>query len=305
MAVSRFRSLSLLILACLMAQPAVARRQPVRLPQSAPVPEMLAERTPQPDIASQTETPTPEPRPDDAPQPASPPSQAPVPEAKPPEKQPSESKLPESKPDEPEKAEDKRPTPQPDPRSGMVAAEKMPAEEEACRKRLRAMGVAFEDEPAQHDAAAGCSIPYPVIVTSLGKPVELAPKAELNCAMAETLARFMADVVQPAAREIMGSEVAGVTHASAYVCRPRHNGAKMSEHAFGNALDIASFTLKDKSSVEVGLAPAEKQGKFLDRIRKAACGPFKTVLGPGSDADHETHLHLDLAPRRNGSTFCQ
>ncbi|TIQ63130.1 MAG: extensin family protein, partial [Mesorhizobium sp.] len=36
-----------------------------------------------------------------------------------------------------------------------------------------------------------------------------------------------------------------------------------------------------------------------------ACGPFKTVLGPGSDADHSLHLHLDLAPRRNGGTFCQ
>ena len=44
---------------------------------------------------------------------------------------------------------------------------------------------------------------------------------------------------------------------------------------------------------------------FLDRIRKAACGPFKTVLGPGSDADHATHFHVDLAKRRNGGTFCQ
>ncbi|TIS79786.1 MAG: extensin family protein, partial [Mesorhizobium sp.] len=44
---------------------------------------------------------------------------------------------------------------------------------------------------------------------------------------------------------------------------------------------------------------------FLNAVRKAACGPFKTVLGPGSDADHSLHLHLDLAPRRNGGTFCQ
>jgi hypothetical protein len=40
-------------------------------------------------------------------------------------------------------------------------------------------------------------------------------------------------------------------------------------------------------------------------VRKAACGPFKTVLGPGSDADHALHFHFDLAPRRHGGTFCQ
>jgi hypothetical protein len=49
----------------------------------------------------------------------------------------------------------------------------------------------------------------------------------------------------------------------------------------------------------------EAEAKFLDALRKAACGPFKTVLGPGSDADHALHFHFDLAPRRHGGTFCQ
>lgn len=148
-------------------------------------------------------------------------------------------------------------------------------------------------------------MPYPLGVTNLAKGIELVPKAELNCAMAEAMARFAADIVRPAARTVMGRELAAVSHASAYVCRPRHNGMKLSEHAFGNALDIASFTFRDGSSVEVGPNQDEKQRKFLDHVRKAACGPFKTVLGPGSDPDHEKHLHLDLAPRRNGSIFCQ
>lgn len=295
MTLSRFRFLTLFTLACVMAEPAVARRQAVQLPRSAPVPEMLAERATQPEVALQPETPTPVPRPDEAQQPASPPGQASVPEARPPE----------NEPKEPEKAGDKKPSPQSDPRSNMIAAERMPAGEADCQTRLRALNVAFEDEPAKHDATAGCSMPYPLSVTSLSNGIELAPKAELNCAMAEAIARFTADIVQPAARTILGRELAGISHASAYVCRPRHSGIKLSEHAFGNALDIASFTFRDGSSVEVGPEPGEKQGKFLDHIRKAACGPFKTVLGPGSDPDHETHLHLDLAPRRNGSTFCQ
>ncbi len=277
MAFSLLRSLPLIVAACLLAHPADARRKPVRLPQSAPVPELLAERLAPPEDTEEA---------------AAPPETAPVPEAKPHDA-------------DTEKSEEaKPPSPQPDPRSKIVAAEKMPAEEEACRERLRALNVEFDDKPAKRDTEVGCSIPYPLKVTKLGKTVELAPEAEMNCAMAETVARFAADVIQPAAKD-MGVELAGIGHASAYVCRPRHNGAKLSEHAFGNALDIASFTFKDGSRIEVGPKPGEKQGRFLDRVRKAACGPFKTVLGPGSDPDHETHLHLDLAPRRNGSTFCQ
>jgi hypothetical protein len=79
----------------------------------------------------------------------------------------------------------------------------------------------------------------------------------------------------------------------------------MSEHAFGNALDIASFTLSNGAVIEIGPLPPERQARFLMAVRKAACGPFKTVLGPGSDPDHSLHFHLDLEPRRNGGTFCQ
>ncbi len=102
-----------------------------------------------------------------------------------------------------------------------------------------------------------------------------------------------------------GQTLKSVSHASAYVCRPRNGTRKLSEHAFGNALDIASFTLSDGTMVAVELRPDEKPAIFLGKLRKAACGPFKTVLGPGSDPDHALHFHLDLAPRRHGGTFCQ
>lgn len=289
MAFSRFRSLSLIFVTCLLAYPAAAKRQFPLLPQSAPVPEMLSER---PDLL---DTPLPQARPEAPPEPASAPQTAPPPEVKTPEGASGKSGGAETKP----------PSPQPDPRSKTVAAEKMPAEEEACRARLRAMGIAFEERPAKQNTEVGCSMPYPLSVSGLAKGIELTPEAELNCTTAEAIARFTADVVQPAATNIMGTKLSGVIHASAYVCRPRHNGGKLSEHAFGNALDIASFTFTDGSRIDVAPQPDEKQGKFLDHVREAACGPFKTVLGPGSDPDHETHLHLDLAPRRNGSTFCQ
>ncbi|TJW74650.1 MAG: extensin family protein, partial [Mesorhizobium sp.] len=181
----------------------------------------------------------------------------------------------------------------PDPRSAAVPQEKMPDEELACRRRLKSMGVDFEERKAEHDAAVGCSIPYPIALKTLGKSLDINPETELNCQMAEAAARFAADIVQPAAKAELGAELKSVGQASAFVCRHRNGGGKLSEHAFGNALDIASFTLSDGRRIDIGPAPPEKEAKFLNAIRKAACGPFKTVLGPGSDADHSLHLHLD------------
>ncbi len=206
---------------------------------------------------------------------------------------------------EPPVVEAEPPVP-PDPRSNMRPdpSGRMPPEELACRERLTTLGVEFENHPAENEPA-GCSIPYPLIVRSLGADIGLEPAAEMNCAMTEAAARFMKDVVSPAAKAEFGQPLKSVSSASGYVCRPRNGTSKLSEHAFGNALDIASFTLADGTTVAVELRPEAKSAIFLGKLRKAACGPFKTVLGPGSDADHALHFHLDLAPRRNGGTFCQ
>lgn len=193
----------------------------------------------------------------------------------------------------------------PDPRSADRPADRMPPQEIACRERLKALGVDFEEHKAESNPEIGCSIPYPIELTTLGKFIAIGPGTELNCSMAEAAARFTADVIQPAAKAELGADLKSVGQASAFVCRPRHGTRKLSEHAFGNALDIASFTLSDGRRIEVGPVPPEKDATFLNTVRKAACGPFKTVLGPGADADHALHFHLDLEPRHHGGTFCQ
>ncbi len=197
-----------------------------------------------------------------------------------------------------------KPATPPDPRSAQKPSLLMPPAEVACRQRLRGLGVSFEDRPAEHDEA-GCSLPYPLAVRGLGTDVALKPEALMTCAMAEAAARFVAGVVQPAAEREFGAALTSIDQASAYVCRPRNGSTKLSEHAFGNALDIARFTLADGKAVDVILRPEEREARFLGGVRKAACGPFKTVLGPGSDADHALHFHFDLAPRRNGGTVCE
>ncbi len=180
----------------------------------------------------------------------------------------------------------------------------MPLTEMSCRQRLQTLGVAFQNRPAEADAS-GCAMPYPVNVKTLGNGVAIEPEAIMNCAIAEATARFAAEVIAPTARRDFGADLKSISQASAYICRPRNGTTKLSEHAFGNALDIASFKLSDGQVVDVVLRPEEQAARFLGALRKAACGPFRTVLGPGSDADHATHFHLDLAPRRHGGTVCE
>lgn len=296
-----------------------ALAQAPELPETVPVPELNRLQSAQ--EAAPADVPIPEPRPADGPKPDQPATDkmdqqtsdqhkearpeplaiAPTPSEKPAEaERPAATTKP---PEKPAQAQEKEIPP--DPRSASVPQENMPDEELACRRRLKSMGVDFEERKAEHDAAVGCSIPYPIALKTLGKSLDIHPETELNCQMAEAAARFAANTIQPAAKAELGANLKSVGQASAYVCRPRHGGGKLSEHAFGNALDIASFTLSNGRRIDVGPVPPEKDAKFLNAVRKAACGPFKTVLGPGSDTDHSLHLHLDLAPRRNGGTFCQ
>ncbi len=83
-------------------------------------------------------------------------------------------------------------------------------------------------------------------------------------------------------------------------------GARISEHAFGNALDIASFTLADgrKVSVRDGWRGSPEEQGFLRDIQSAACDQFTTVLAPGSNRFHYDHIHVDLMRRNSGTRIC-
>jgi hypothetical protein len=130
--------------------------------------------------------------------------------------------------------------------------------------------------------------------------------ATVNCGMIGPLNSWMNNTVQPAAQDVFGERVTSVTVAASYSCRPRNNrrGAKMSEHGYGNAIDISAFTLESGRTVEVkqGYFSFGREKSFLKQIRREACNDFNTVLGPGSDRHHKDHFHLDMANRR--SKYC-
>ncbi len=145
-------------------------------------------------------------------------------------------------------------------------------------------------------------------VTGAITPVAVSPAATLACPMVSELERWIATAVQPAAMRWLGSPVAEITQISAYSCRGMNGDprARISEHAFGNALDISAFTLADGRRVTVkggwnGLP--EEQG-FLRDIQGAACDQFTTVLAPGSNVYHYDHMHVDLMRRASGHRAC-
>jgi hypothetical protein len=83
--------------------------------------------------------------------------------------------------------------------------------------------------------------------------------------------------------------------------------AHISEHAFGNALDIAAFTLSDgrRISVKDGWKGMPEEQGFLRDVQGAACQQFNTVLAPGSNRYHYDHIHVDLMRRSSRRIICE
>jgi hypothetical protein len=131
----------------------------------------------------------------------------------------------------------------------------------------------------------------------------VSPPATLTCSMAKAVANWVREDIAPATIEL-GGQLRAIDNYSSYVCRRRNNvpGAKLSEHARGNALDLRAITLTTR---RVDLTDVEVSRDFRDWMRKSACARFATVLGPGSDGYHEHHVHIDLAQRSHGHRMCQ
>jgi hypothetical protein len=150
--------------------------------------------------------------------------------------------------------------------------------------------------------------PGPMQAMAAG-PVAVKPAATLACPLVSVLDRWLAETVQPAAQRWFRQRVVEIKQISAYSCRGMNGNANahISEHAFGNALDIAAFTLADGRHVTVrdgwhGLP--EEQG-FLRDVEAGACQQFTTVLAPGSNVYHYDHIHVDLMRRASRRLICQ
>lgn len=173
---------------------------------------------------------------------------------------------------------------------------------------LRLSKVAVFQQLSALIAPGECGAPDAVLLESVILPdqgrVALAPAATLRCAMAEAVAQWIREDVAPAAAKL-GAPPRELENMGSYECRGRNrvSGATLSEHGRANALDVRGFRLANKA--EVVLADPKVAKDFRNAIRASACARFSTVLGPGADAEHAEHVHLDLIERRNNFTMCQ
>lgn len=147
----------------------------------------------------------------------------------------------------------------------------------------------------------GCGIERPVRVQAVSG-VRLDRPVRMDCTTATALKTWVEEGVKPVLPRVTALDVA-----AGYVCRTinHQEGANISEHGKGRAIDISAFFLDSGERLTVLDGWRDDSiGPRLSRIHAAACGPFATVLGPEADRYHQDHFHLDTS-RRGGSPYCR
>ncbi len=184
--------------------------------------------------------------------------------------------------------------------------------ENACFAQKRVQPSDFVALANEMDGPGICGLTKPFKVTALqGGAVAFNATATLDCPMVAELDAWLADTVQPAAQARFGQQVAQINSMGSYACRGMNNqyGAQLSEHSFGNALDIGGFVLADGRQITLvrdWRHGDEQTRAFLMDVHRGSCGHFSTVLSPGSNAFHYNHIHVDLALHgRSGRTVCK
>ncbi|MBD2841982.1 extensin-like domain-containing protein [Erythrobacter rubeus] len=185
---------------------------------------------------------------------------------------------------------------------GMATANKLLAlkdDVELCRVTLDRSDVAFR--ALESTGSGACERPDR---TQL-EDYPLSPNTPIvTCPVAAALELWRTKTVRPAAREILGSELARMEHLGAYSCRRLYGGEEgpWSEHATGNAIDISAFVLEDGTRISLiaDWDGTDDEARFLREVRDGACGVFATVLSPDYNAAHADHFHLDQESRWSG-----
>ncbi|PWB81141.1 MAG: extensin [Methylocystaceae bacterium] len=180
--------------------------------------------------------------------------------------------------------------------------------ENACLAEKRVQFTAYVQIANEVDGPGICGLTRPLKVTALQNgAVNFNATATLDCPMVAELDAWLVDVVQPAALARFGQSVVQINSMGSYACRGMNaqRGAPLSEHSFGNALDIGGFVLADGREISVvrdWTQGDEQVRDFLAEVHGGSCRHFSTVLSPGSNMFHYNHIHVDLAMHGRGGT---
>jgi hypothetical protein len=176
-----------------------------------------------------------------------------------------------------------------------------------CLSSLKANDVRFTPLPNQ-SFGGGCQTIDTIKLMSFA--TEASNLGAMTCPLAASFTAWAKYAVRPAAKQYLGSDVVRIETMGTYSCR-NVNGAKsgkLSEHAYGNAVDVSAFILKDGRRISVlnGWNGNADERAFLRRLHQSACKRFGTVLGPNYNALHANHFHFDMGKSmKDGSAFCR
>jgi hypothetical protein len=190
--------------------------------------------------------------------------------------------------------------------ASVVETPQVDLEFQGCLDRLAILGVQVEPMPPIRDGACGAQ--KPVRLTRLPDGVAISTPAVVTCPVAEALARWTKEVLAVESDRAFQTAPLSLQIGTSYQCRGQNRQAlaKLSEHAFANAVDVMGFTFPKRAPIPVTFHPeGSPEDAFFKAVRAGACTHFTTVLGPGSDAYHANHLHLDLRGRRGTARLCQ
>jgi hypothetical protein len=181
-----------------------------------------------------------------------------------------------------------------------------------CLAKLIAGGASAEAEPSPATSVDGCGIDVPVRLSSIavdGEAVSLQDRPLVSCEFALTLADYVRVIVAPLGQAMLHARITGIETGPGYACRTQDRiaGAKISAHAKGLAVDFTTIMFADKRRVAIERQAGAEETAYLHAVRRAACGWFTTVLGPGSDAFHANNMHLDTEEHGSSGSFriCQ
>jgi hypothetical protein len=176
---------------------------------------------------------------------------------------------------------------------------------ESCFQELRAIGAKFTIAAATVDYGK-CSVQNPLnlrSVTVKQNTINLPEAPLLNCKFALQFSKWLSESGAPILSAQLDSPVERISTGPGFECRGRNGdgSAKVSEHGYGNAVDISTFRLRNGKTLSVG------NSTLLPGVRASACGYFTTVLGPGANAAHASHFHFDMGAHGKSGNYriCQ
>ena len=161
-----------------------------------------------------------------------------------------------------------------------------------CTGALNAAEVEYRLLPDK--TANGCALEDRVVLDQSKYPYSAPVRP--TCRMAAALVMWEENVVEPAAREHLGSGISRIDHMGIFNCRNIAGSSRRSQHASANAIDIGGFRLENGERVSVlnDWGKGTDKSRFLRAIRDGSCDIFRGVLGPDYNAAHANHFHLDM-----------